>query len=68
VLLSALLAGFAAGLSLFQWKRYRRRKLGLDNVFSDAGGSLRLNLDDYLLPDPQINQSSAGEKLTRRSE
>jgi hypothetical protein len=67
-LLSALLAGFAAGLSLFQWKRYRRRKLGLDNVFSDAGGSLRLNLDDYLLPDPQINQSSAGEKLTRRSE
>jgi hypothetical protein len=61
-LLSALLVGFAAGFSLFQWKRYRRRKLGLDNMFSDAGGSLRLNLDDYLLPDPQIKRIDAGEK------
>ena len=51
-LLSALLLGLGAGFSLFQWNRYRRRKLGLDNAFSDAGGSLRLNLDDYLsLPD-----------------
>jgi hypothetical protein len=62
VVLSALLVGFAAGFSLFQWKRYRRRKLGLDNMFSDAGGSIRLNLDDYLLPDPQINRIDAGEK------
>jgi uncharacterized protein DUF6599 len=69
VLLSGLLLGFTAGFSLFQWKRYRRRKLGLDNVFSDAGGSLRLNLDDYILPDnPQIDQSGASEKLTRRSQ
>jgi hypothetical protein len=68
-LLSALLLGFAAGFSLFQWKRYRRRKLGLDNVFSDAGGSLRLNLDDYLLPDsPQIKQISEGEKPTRNNQ
>ncbi|HEY6400951.1 MAG TPA: DUF6599 family protein [Blastocatellia bacterium] len=64
VLLSALLLGFAVGFSLFQWKRYRRRKLGLDNVFSDAGGSLRLNLDDYLLSD---NSSDESNKLTRRS-
>jgi hypothetical protein len=61
-LLSALLVGFAAGFSLFQWKRYRRRKLGLDDMFSDAGGSLRLNLDDYLLPDPEIKRMGAGEK------
>jgi hypothetical protein len=61
-LLSALLLGFAAGFSLFQWKRYRRRKLGLDDAFSDAGGSLRLNLDDYLLPDSQIKRIGSGEK------
>ena len=62
-LLSALLVGLAAGISLFQWKRYRRRKLGLDNVFSDAGGSLRLNLDDYLLPDPQIKRIGSGKNI-----
>lgn len=68
-ILSALLLGFAAGFSLFQWKRYRRRKLGLDDMFSDAGGSLRLNLDDYLLPDNrQINRSSEGGKTTRSSQ
>jgi hypothetical protein len=68
-LLSALLVGFAAGFSLFQWKRYRRRKLGLENVFSDAGGSLRLNLDDYLLPDnSQIKRIGEGDKLTRNSQ
>jgi hypothetical protein len=49
MLLSAILLGIIAGSSLFYWNRYRRRKLGLDNLFSDAGGSLRLNLDDYLL-------------------
>lgn len=68
-LLTALLVGFTAGFSLFQWKRYRRRKLGLDNMFSDAGGTLRLNLDDYLLADnPQIKQISEGEKLTRNNQ
>jgi hypothetical protein len=49
MLLSAILLGITAGCSLFYWNRYRRRKLGLDNLFSDAGGTLRLNLDDYLL-------------------
>jgi len=63
MLLSALLLGLGAGASLFYWKRYRRRKLGLDDLFSDAGGSVRLNLDDYLLPDnPQIKQIGEGEK------
>jgi len=63
VLLSSILLGLAAGCLLFYWKRYRRRKLGLDDLFSDAGGSIRLNLDDYLLSDnPQIKQIGEGEK------
>jgi len=62
VLLSAILLGFTAGCLLFYWKRYRRRKLGLDDLFSDAGGSIRLNLDNYLLSDnPQIKQIGEGE-------
>jgi hypothetical protein len=68
-ILSALILGGAVGFSLFQWKRYRRRKLGLDDMFSDAGGTLRLNLDDYLLSDDtQINRDGESEKLTRRSQ
>jgi hypothetical protein len=66
-ILTALLLGGAVGFSLFQWKRYRRRKLGLDDMFSDAGGTLRLNLDDYLLSDDnQINRGGESDKLTRR--
>jgi uncharacterized protein DUF6599 len=68
-ILSALLLGGVVGFSLFQWKRYRRRKLGLDGMFSDAGGTLRLNLDDYLLSDDaQVNQSGESDKLTRRGQ
>lgn len=50
MILSAILIGFVTGGSFFYWKRYRRRKLGLDDIFSDAGGTVRLNLDQYLLP------------------
>lgn len=65
-ILSAILLGLVAGVSLFQWKRYRRRKLGLDDMFSDAGGTLRLNLDDYLLSDNStIGRSGESDKLTR---
>jgi hypothetical protein len=61
-ILSGLLLGLVAGVLLFQWKRYRRRTLGLDDMFSDAGGTLRLNLDDYLLSeDPQIKKIGRGE-------
>jgi hypothetical protein len=68
-ILTALLLGGAIGFSLFQWKRYRRRKLGMDDIFSDAGGTLRLNLDDYLLSDnTQIDRSDESEKLTRRNQ
>lgn len=45
----AIIIGFITGGSFFYWKRYRRRKLGVDDIFSDAGGTVRLNLDDYLL-------------------
>jgi hypothetical protein len=62
-ILIALIMGGVTGYSLFQWKRYRRRKLGLDGMFSDAGGTIRLNLDDYLLSD---NQSDNSEKLIRK--
>ena len=62
MILSALLIGLFAGVSLFRWKRYRRRKLGTDDLFSDAGGTVRLNLDDYLLSDtPQIKQIGEGD-------
>ncbi len=63
MILSAILVGLFAGISLFRWKKYRRRKLGTDDLFSDAGGSVRLNLDDYLLTEnPQIKQLREGEK------
>jgi len=62
MILSALLVGLFTGVSLFRWKRYRRRKLGTDDLFSDAGGTVRLNLDDYLLSDtPQIKQIGEGD-------
>jgi hypothetical protein len=67
-ILTALILGGAIGFSLFQWKRYRRRKLGMDDIFSDAGGTLRLNLDDYLLSDnTQNDRSGESDKLIRRS-
>lgn len=50
MLFGAVVLGITSGWIFFYWNRYRRRKLGLDNIFSDAGGTVRLNLDDYLLP------------------
>lgn len=58
MLLTAILLGISAGGLLFCWNRYRHYKLGLDNAFTDGGGSLRLNLDDYpLTREFQIKQS-----------
>lgn len=45
----AILIGVITGGAFFYVRRYRRRKLGIDDLFSDAGGTVRLNLDDYLL-------------------
>ena len=49
LLLSTIILGIVSGTGVFYWRRYQRRKLGLDDLFSDAGGSIRLNLDGYLL-------------------
>jgi hypothetical protein len=57
---SAIFLGIIAGSSIFYWKRYRRRKLGVDDLFSDAGGTVRLNLDEYLLTSPQENIKRIG--------
>jgi hypothetical protein len=60
----SILLGLLAGGTFFFWRRYRRRKLGLDDLFSDAGGSIRLNLDDYLLEpgQPPIKRIGDGGK------
>jgi len=50
---SAIALGIVTGGIFFYWRRYRRRRLGLDQYFSDAGGTVRLNLDDYLLAPPE---------------
>jgi hypothetical protein len=47
--LGTVILGIIAGSSVFYWRRYQRRKRGLDDLFSDAGGTIRLNLDDFLL-------------------
>lgn len=48
LLLSAIVIGVFAGWAVFYWRRQRRRKMGTDEYFSDAGETVRLNLDDYL--------------------
>lgn len=49
MILAAVFLGVIAGGAFFYYRRYRRRKLGLDDLFSDAGETIRLNLDDFLL-------------------
>lgn len=56
MLFGAIVMGIISGGIFFYWNRYRRRKLGLDDVFSDAGGAVRLNLDEYLLPPPKTKE------------
>ena len=61
----AIVIGFITGGSVFYWKRHRRRKLGIDDIFSDAGGTVRLNLDDYLLPTENSSLKSLVEEKKR---
>jgi hypothetical protein len=42
--------GVLTGGIFFYLRRYRRRKLGLDDVFSDAGGTVQLDIEGFLLP------------------
>jgi hypothetical protein len=58
---SSLLLGLVAGGTFFFWRRYRRRKLGLDDLFSDAGESIRLNLEDYLLQPGKVPVKQIGD-------
>ncbi len=48
MLVGAIILGIFAGWSAFYWRKHRRRRLGMDNYFSDAGDTVRLNLDDYI--------------------
>jgi hypothetical protein len=47
-----ILIGMFVGSLVFYWRRYQRRKRGLDNLFSDSGETIFLNLEDYLLSPP----------------
>jgi hypothetical protein len=58
----SVLLGVIAGGSFFYWRRYRRRQLGFENAFSDAGGTIRLNLDDFLLGAADESQVKLLEK------
>lgn len=61
MLILSLVLGLIAGCSYFYWRRYRRRKLGIDDLFSDAGETVRLNLDDYLLKPEERSVKQIGE-------
>jgi len=50
MIVGSVLTGIIAGGSFFYWRLYQRRKLGLGDAFSDGGGTIRLNLDNFLLP------------------
>ena len=49
MIVGAFVLGVLTGGTFFYWRRYRRRKLGLDDAFSDAGGTVQLDLEGYLL-------------------
>jgi hypothetical protein len=63
LLVGAIIAGIFSGWAVFYWRRYRRRKMGLDDAFSDAGETIRLNLDGYALQsgEPQIKLLGKGD-------
>ncbi len=63
LLVGAVLSGIFIGGTVFYWRRAQRRKLGMEDGFSDAGGMTRLNLDDYLL-----SSSESGAKLLGKGE
>ncbi len=48
MLASSVVLGVFTGWAVFYWRRLRRRRLGMDDLFSDAGETVRLNLDEFL--------------------
>lgn len=61
MLLTTIGVGVMTGGTYFYWRRYRRRKLGLDDLFSDAGDRVSLNLGGYLLPDQETTVKRIGK-------
>jgi hypothetical protein len=64
MLASSILLGLIAGGTYFYWRRFRRRRLGIDDVFGDTGDTLRLNLDDLILDqkNASIKEIGSGKK------
>lgn len=58
MLLMATIMGTMLGVSFFLWRRWRQRQFP---GFSDAGGMLRLNLDNLALPPPPRRKSLPGK-------
>jgi hypothetical protein len=63
LVVGAVATGIFVGGAFFYWRRAQRRKLGLDEAFSDAGGMTRLNLDEYML-----SGSDSSSKLLSKGE
>jgi hypothetical protein len=61
LVIGAVVTGISVGGMFFYWRRAQRRKLGMENDFTDAGGMTRLNLDDYLLSGPDTSAKLLGK-------
>lgn len=61
LIVGAVTIGIFAGGAFFYWRRAQRRKAGLNETFSDAGGMTRLNLDKYLLSGPEASRNLIGK-------
>lgn len=61
LVVGAVLTGVLTGGAFFYWRRAQRRQFGGEDIFTDAGGMTRLNLDDYLLQ-PSSSQKLLGKK------
>ncbi|MEP7269891.1 MAG: hypothetical protein ABI882_00210, partial [Acidobacteriota bacterium] len=48
MIVASIILGVFAGWTVFYWRKQKRRRLGKDDYFSDAGDTIRLNLDDYI--------------------
>lgn len=62
LVLGAVIIGVLSGGAFFYWRRAQRGQMGVDEIFSDAGGMTRLNLDNYLLTDSNTSRKLTGKK------
>jgi hypothetical protein len=63
MLVSTIALGIMTGSGFFYWRRYQRRKLGQDDLFSDAGGNVQLNLEAYMLEFEKQRKRLTGKKV-----